>query len=523
MASGAIQLLLVEDNPGDARLIKLFLDESRQEFAITHTTGLSDTMRFLAHGHPDTVLLDLGLPDSQGLATLRETRKAAPEVPVVILTGLNDEELAVDALKEGAQDYLVKGSIESKALVKSVRYAIERQRLLAENERLRVQQMALKDEFLSHVSHELRSPLNAIYQFVSILSDGLAGECNPQQREFLQIIWRNAGQLKTMIGELLDVTRAAAAKLIVNLRTVEVAPIVQEVCDTVRAAANLKNIALRAEMAEDLPRVLADPDRLRQILVNLLDNAVKFTPEAGKVTVRVSAFETSPPVLKFSVMDTGCGIAAELHERIFERLYQVSSNDGARTGLGLGLYICRELVKLQGGNIFVEQSSSSGTTFSFSLPVMCWEEILHPVLSQNLSAGAPVAIVRVELHPAEIWLTEQAREAASSEAHEELRRCLRPNSDVVLPRLRWNGDSEFLFAAAPTDAKGAEIIKKRVNAHFLNDRHLREIVDHWSLEFRIVQVQGDGADAGTASAAQLIDVIRGEIRKWSESAGGKRE
>ena len=523
MGNGAIQLLLVEDNPGDARLIKLFLDQSLQEFTITHTTGLSDTMQFLAHEHPDTVLLDLGLPDSRGLATLRETRKAAPEVPVVILTGLNDEELAVDALKEGAQDYLVKGSIESKTLVKSVRYAIERQRLLAENERLRVQQIALKDEFLSHVSHELRSPLNAIYQFVSILSDGLAGECNPQQREFLQIIWRNAGQLKTMIGELLDVTRAAAAKLIVNLHTLEVAPLIEEACDTIRAAADLKNIALSTEVPGTLPRVLADPDRLRQILINLLENAVKFTPEAGKVTIRVSASETSPQVLKFSVIDSGCGIAPELHERIFERLYQVSSNDRARTGLGLGLYICRELVKLQGGNIFVEQSSPAGTTFSFSLPVMCWDEVLSPVLSQNLSVGAPVAILRVELHPAEVWPTEQARQAASNEAHEELRRCLRPNSDVVLPRLRWNGDSEFLFAVAPTDGKGAEIIKNRVDAHFLKDTRLREIVDRWSLDFRIIQVQRPAVEVDAAPPSQLVDDIRGEIRKWAQIAGGEHE
>jgi signal transduction histidine kinase len=285
MAHDQIRILLVEDNAGDACLMKGFLGESSLNFEVSHRVRLSEATEYLTHDRPDAVLLDLGLPDSQGLATLRETRKVAPEVPVVILTGLNDEELAVRALKEGAQDYLLKGQIASNSLVQSMRYAIERHRLQAETEQVRLQQIALKDEFLSHVSHELRSPLNAIYQFVSILSDGLAGACNPQQQEYLQIIMRNLDQLQSMIGELLDVTRAGAGKLSVDPQLTSVSESVGDAVSTVKPAATAKSVSLSVDVPPDLPNAYADPSRLRQILVNQLENAIKFTPARGQIRV----------------------------------------------------------------------------------------------------------------------------------------------------------------------------------------------------------------------------------------------
>ena len=145
MADAKLELLFVEDNPADARLLEELLNENASLFTIKRAPRLSDALRCIAAKRPDAVLLDLGLPDSHGLATLRETRKAAPEVPIVIITGLHDEELAVQAVKQGAQDYLVKGSISASALVRSLRYAVERQRLQIEIERVRLQQTALEN------------------------------------------------------------------------------------------------------------------------------------------------------------------------------------------------------------------------------------------------------------------------------------------------------------------------------------------------------------------------------------------
>ena len=188
MKGKALQVLLVEDSAGDARLLReMFSKEPPGSFVLTHVERMSDALRNLAKGGIDIVLLDMGLPDGHGLDTVRRAQAAAPGIPLIVLTGLDDEALADQAMKEGAQDYLIKGQIENRALPRALRHAIERHRMKAETDLLREQQLQLKDEFLSHVSHELRSPLTAIYQFVTILLDGLAGELNPTQREYLQI------------------------------------------------------------------------------------------------------------------------------------------------------------------------------------------------------------------------------------------------------------------------------------------------------------------------------------------------
>ncbi|PYU36484.1 MAG: hybrid sensor histidine kinase/response regulator, partial [Acidobacteria bacterium] len=211
MKEKALQVLLVEDNAGDARLLReMFSTERAGSFELTHLLRMSEAVAHLAKGGVDIALLDLGLPDAQGLETVRRAHAVAPDVPVIVLTGLDDEALAAEAMKEGAQDYLIKGQIENRALPRALRHAIERQRMRVDTEQIRKQQLQLKDEFLSHVSHELRSPLTAIYQFVSILADGLAGELRPEQSEYLRITLRNVRQLESMIADLLEVTRIQA-------------------------------------------------------------------------------------------------------------------------------------------------------------------------------------------------------------------------------------------------------------------------------------------------------------------------
>src|SRR6202042_3166300 len=169
--------LLVEDNAGDARLLReMFRTERPGSFELTHLSRMSEAVAHLARGGVDVVLLDMGLPDEHGLETVRRSIAAAPGVPGIVLTGLDAEVLAAQAMKEGAQDYLIKGQIENRALPRALRHAIERYRMQAETDLIRTQQMKFKDDFLSHVSHELRSPLTSIYSFGTIIADGLAGE-----------------------------------------------------------------------------------------------------------------------------------------------------------------------------------------------------------------------------------------------------------------------------------------------------------------------------------------------------------
>jgi PAS domain S-box-containing protein len=257
----------------------------------------------------------------------------------------------------------------------------EQRRLAAETGRVSKLQIELKtkDEFLSHVSHELRSPLTSIYSFSSIIADGLAGDTNPEQSEYLQIILKNAVQLQSMIEDLLTVTQTREGKLSIELQRVQVADAVTDALHTLRSAAATKQIHLTASDCANLLPVCADPTRLRQVLIILLDNAIKFTPEQGSVTIAVT--ERGDGMILFTVTDTGCGIPEEMSTRVFENLYQITgpaspdTSQQGRIGLGLGLHIARNLITRQGGYIWVEPAPEQGSVFAFTLPVFLKEGV----------------------------------------------------------------------------------------------------------------------------------------------------
>jgi len=287
----------------------------------------------------------------------------------------------------------------------------EQRRHAAETDRVSKLQIELKtkDEFLSHVSHELRSPLTSIYSFTSIISDGLAGETNPEQTEYLQIILKNAVQLQSMIEDLLTVTQTREGKLSIELQCVPVADAVTDALHTLRSAAATKQIHLTAADCANLLPVCADPTRLRQVLIILLDNAIKFTPEEGSVHVAVA--ERGDGMLLFTVTDTGCGIPEEMSTRVFENLYQITGSASpdtsvqGRIGLGLGLHIARNLITRQGGYIWVESAPEQGSVFAFTLPIFLKDGVL-PVDSRNSN---PPRRRRTDFAPAEPPVADQPK------------------------------------------------------------------------------------------------------------------
>jgi signal transduction histidine kinase len=271
---------------------------------------------------------------------------------------------------------------------------IARKRLEEVLEQIRQDQMRFKDEFLSHVSHELRSPLTAIKQFTNILLGGLAGELNKEQREYQQIVLRNIRQLQSMIDDLLEVTRLETGKLTVEPERLSVLMAVTDSFNTLEGSARGKRITLSYDLPPGLPSAHADQTRVRQILIILLDNAIKFTPEGGSVTIRACIYEKDPRFVLMEVSDTGVGISTEITEEIFERLYQVSERtEASRKGLGLGLYICKELVMRQGGRIWATRRRPKGSTFSFTLPVFSYDASI--ALSDN-GGNRPVESVLAE-------------------------------------------------------------------------------------------------------------------------------
>ena len=464
MNAQPVRALLVEDDQGDARLLQeMLVDAGAAPSELVWSQRLDEALQRLSAEPFDVILLDLSLPDSQGLETFITVHVYSPHVPIVVLTGLDDASTALNAVGGGAQDYLVKGHVDGQLLMRAIRYAIERQHLAEALEQSRQEQLKLKDQFLSHVSHELRSPLTAIHGFVSILLDGLGGDLTPKQREFLDITLRNANQLKTMIGDLLDATRAQSSKLVIEPECLSLLDVVPEILQTLVLSADAKHIALSADMCGFLPPVHADPQRIRQILTNLIENAIKFTTEHGEIHVQVSLYEVNPGFLRVAVRDTGCGISPEATEMIFERLYQeANARESSRKGLGLGLYICRELVAAHGGCIWVESQLEQGSTFFFTLPTFSLAEILSPLSSTKTRRRAALVLITVEAlfrrRPSSI----STQHAMLRQAWLALQRCILQDRDVLLPRLAHLGDSEIFFIVACADQRGTDAIVGRI-------------------------------------------------------------
>jgi signal transduction histidine kinase/HAMP domain-containing protein len=224
----------------------------------------------------------------------------------------------------------------------------------------------LKSEFLANVSHELRTPMNAIIGYSKLMLDGLDGELNSQQESDLQRVTTAADNLLGLINGLLDLSKIEAGRMEINVEEVDVRPIVEDVVALVRPHSDSKELDVRSEIAADVPPILADRARFRQVLVNLMSNAVKFT-DKGTVTVSASSAEGW---VTLAVSDTGIGISPEAQAYIFDEFRQADASTTRRYGgTGLGLAISKRLVALHGGRIWVESGANGGSVFCFTMPV----------------------------------------------------------------------------------------------------------------------------------------------------------
>jgi len=398
-----ITVLLVEDSAGDAELITLELEEAEEvSFQVEHVSRLASAMEVLGNGEAQAVLLDLGLPDSQGMATFEQARARANHLPIIVLTGLEDEELGVRAVQAGAQDYLVKGQVSSQLLARSIRYAVEREvarskieRLNAELEErvaertreLEASNQALhqayeelkaldrmKTSFIRVATHELTTPVQVMGGMLGVL-----GLIKPGQHEryddALQIARKGAERLQRMVTRVLEVAQAGAYRQPVQRDLVRPAQLVNQVRDQVAPFAALRNMQLRLELQESLPATVVNGAQIRDVLLNLVMNAIKFTPDGGEVVVSASA--PSGDLVQVCVKDTGTGIPEADQPHVFEQFFSsfdtLHHSSGefefGRRGIGLGLTIAKEFVELNGGKIWLEHSSDEGSCFCFTLPV----------------------------------------------------------------------------------------------------------------------------------------------------------
>lgn len=454
--------LVVEDNPGDVFLVQEQLSRVDIPFDVESAESLSAAMKSISLKQPDVVLLDLNLPDSHGTETIRKMIRTVPNVPVLVLTGQDDEELALRAVKEGAQDYLFKSELDQGYLVRAIKYAIERQSLLLALQQSRDQQLQFKDQLLSHVSHELRSPLTCIHQFVTILLDGLSGPVTPEQRECLETVLKSANQLRSMINDLLETATIEAGKLKLEMKCVLLNDLVNQASEMLQATANVKGVSLQWDAAEPC-LIHADPHRILQVLLNLIENAIKFTPSGGLITVKARKAIDSVDVALVTVTDTGCGITEQARPLVFERLFQEeNASDKARKGLGLGLSICRDLVLRHSGKIWLDSEVGRGTKFSFTLPMFSLSKLLFPIIAEKNVVREHVSLLTVKLAPVPITSAIEAWGKTRRDFVDLLERCILPDKDVLLPSMGHPEMGEFFFIVAATDTRGAEVLLKRI-------------------------------------------------------------
>ncbi len=448
-----LRILIVDDSPEDRDLYRRLLsqDPERRYQLLESETG-EEGLQAALDPRTDCLLLDYRLPDMDGLEFLARLR---PErrVPVIVLTGQGNEAVAVEAMKSGAQDYLLKGSVTRQTLQSAMRNAIEkvalqreveertaelgranealqrmyddlellvRQRTAelsranedlkreiavrrwAEDERAKLlvrEQEArrqaeeanrMKDEFLATVSHELRTPLNAMLGWAQVLRLGKLDDAASARA--LETIERNARAQAQLIADLLDVSRIITGKLRLDVQPVELPRIIEAALEGVRPGADAKGIRMDIALDRLGSPVLGDADRLQQVVWNLLSNAIKFTPRGGSVAVRL---HPRGPNAEIRVSDTGAGIRPDFLPYVFDRFRQAESAiTRTHGGLGLGLSIVRHLVELHGGSVAVDSDGEGrGAAFTVLLPVRA---------AVPEDAGEEVPLLEAGLKP-QVW------------------------------------------------------------------------------------------------------------------------
>jgi signal transduction histidine kinase len=403
-ALSPLHILLVEDNEHDRRAFRRAFRKSEVPVELTECVRAEEAMeRLRIDISPfDLVVADHNLPGMSGLKFCEELIDREIPLPLVLLTGGGSEHLAVEALKAGVHDYLIKdpdrGYLDLLPVVlpevvrqyhdrlvrKQAEEALAAERsLLAERVKERTAELSkanaelsravrLKDEFLAIMSHELRTPLNVILGMAEVLLEEIYGVLNDKQLEALRHIEESGRHLFALINDILDLSGISAGRLELDKTPVSVEAVCQASLRLFNQAIRKKNLKVSSMFDCTITTILADECRLKQALMHLLSNAVKFTPERGRIGLDVEA-ESENQVVHFTVWDTGIGIAKEDMEDLFLPFKQVDSRLSRRyEGAGLGLSLVYHIVDMHDGSISVESEVNKGSRFTVSLP---WQEL----------------------------------------------------------------------------------------------------------------------------------------------------
>ena len=358
----------------DSRAVRVFLFDilSRHGAEVEEAgNGAQALERLRGEARYDLVLLDLVLPDMDGMELLRSVREHDDDVPVVVITGSGGIQSATAAVRRGADGYIEKqhlsagGDEDDAAFLHALRQAIEHRAGHVAQKQLQ----ALKADFYSMVTHDLRNPAGSVWGIVRMLLSGKAGPLTPRQEQLLNVAQTSATKLVGLINDYLDFATIDAGYLRLDRRDAELREVVEAAVRQTGPQAEVKQIEVRTDLPSGPVRARVDAERLGQVMDNLLSNAVKYTPDGGRVTVRL---RTAGEHALLWVSDTGVGIPPEQIPALFHKFHRVpGETTRAIRGTGLGLMIVKEIVEAHGGLVRVESEGvpGRGTTFVVSLPL----------------------------------------------------------------------------------------------------------------------------------------------------------
>ncbi len=400
LADVAPRILIVDDERRNAELLKLML--TPEGYVLLTATSGEDALALLADQQPDLILLDVMMPGMDGyqVATKIKQHPSTHNIPVIMLTALDDRNARMLGLNAGAEDFLTK-PVDRAELCVRVRNLL---RLKSYGDKLRVAHAALavalteasearlmaehannaKTQFLRAMSHELRTPLNAISGYTEILEMGIRGVVNPAQVKDLGRIKRASAYLLRLINDVLTIARLEGARPL-HLISIAVNPVLSEVEGLCILQAKANGLELKVAECQHEIFATADAERFQQILLNLVTNAIKFTPKDGSIIVTA---DDDSGFVRVRVKDTGVGVRPLDVERVFEPFVQVDRHltSDTQQGVGLGLSISRELARAMSGDLTLESVEGIGSTFTLTLPI-----------ASDISAAPPTEVAALQM------------------------------------------------------------------------------------------------------------------------------
>ena len=314
---------------------------------------------------PDLILVDLKMPRISGIELLEKVKDIDPHIISIVITGYATIENAIEAMKRNAYDFLPKPFTPDQLRIVTNR-GLEKRKLTLESARLQREKEIMRENFITFVSHQLRSPLASAKQYLVVIQAGFAGDVDTKQKEMMKKASKYIDQLLKLINDWLDMSRIEANKLTETFELVAINTILSESFELLKPLAEAKNVTVELNFRDSLPTVQGNRESLKQAFTNLLSNAIHYNKEGGMVKVHTTE---DSDFLRVEISDTGIGISRENLQFIFDEFFRVKTKETQGvTGSGLGLSIAKRIIDVHNGSIHVVSELGIGTTFSILLP-----------------------------------------------------------------------------------------------------------------------------------------------------------